>query len=539
MSQLILPERFSNQPLANPSVDWGGPQAKGLRSLWPFTNGFRDVANRGQNQVVYNNPALQGSPGRRAALFNGTNQYINAYIPSVTPETISGEWTVTFWAKSSNWTTRQSFLGTRNPSEYGMDIKINGNGLGYINADIGNGTTFLTNPGWTVPAQSGEWGFYALVASTTGVNLYFNGVAYGLNTYSGSPLLTDANHQFYIGQMGQNAEWYGGGLSDLRIYSRALTTSEVQTIYAAPWQIFRKQRRLFFTGGSPATNSLTGTAEQQQAAAGQLSIVVPLHAVALQAQAGKASISVSVPLSGYATARPQADGSLSVSVPLSAVGVQQALARAALGVGVPLTGSSGQQVSTLGSLSVQIHLSGSELQQAAAVASLTNSGTVDLAGASGQSQAAAGSLAVTRHLQGATLAIQGASASLATGVPLSASSVSASRATGSLSVGIRLTGESLQQALASASLTNAPGLIDLSGSSAQQQSSTGTLQLQLHLTADSVQQVAAVATLGVSTPGSFPPSSRYYARAGLRAFYGTDARSYYARPALRSYYGSP
>ena len=316
MSQLILPARFNQQPLGNPEVDWSDPQAKGLLSVWPFTDGFRDIANRGQDQVVYNSPTLQGTPGRRAALFNGTNQYVNAYIPPITPATISGSWTLMFWARNSNWTTRQSFCGSRNPSEFGMDLKINGTGLGDIAADIGNGTTFLTNPNWTVPAKSGEWGFYALVASPTGINLYFNGVAYGLNTYSGSPLLTDATHQFYIGQMGQSAEWFGGNLSDFRIYTRAVSAPEVQAVFKNTWGLYRKQRRLFFVSSSGTSASATQTDGADTQAATGTPLITSSAAQTDSADTQVASASIGTAVSASAAQTDGTDTQAATATPL-------------------------------------------------------------------------------------------------------------------------------------------------------------------------------------------------------------------------------
>jgi uncharacterized protein YjbI with pentapeptide repeats len=310
-------------------------------------------------------------------------------------------------------------------------------------------------------------------------------------------------------------------------------------------------------GSTPV--ALAGSGQQQPGASGQLSVAVPLQAVAIQAQGASGGITVLVPLAGSSTAQQhasgtlsagvalsgvavatqQANGSLSISVPLAASSVQQALARSALGVGVPLAGSSTQQQGAPGSLSIHVSLAGEQLQQAIAAATLTNipAGAVDLAGSSGQQQGASGRLSVGKNLSGATLAIQGASGSLAVGVPLSGASVQASRAGGALAVGVTLSGASLQQALASAALSNV-GAIDLSGASTQQQGGAGTLLLQIHLTAEALQQVGAVATLGVSTIPTYHGTGRFYAAAPQLAFYAAPRRAFYAAAPAASYYGS-
>ena len=311
------------------------------------------------------------------------------------------------------------------------------------------------------------------------------------------------------------------------------------------------------TGGG--SNALAGTGAQEHAAAGQLSIAVPLHSVSLQAQGAAGGLTVQVPLSGHATATQQADGSLTVSVPLAASSVQEALARATLRlgvplagaslavaqasgqlrVGVPLTGAGRQLQGAAGWLSVHITLAGAQLQQAIAAATLTNTpaGDVALQGSSSQAQAAHGSLSVGKALQGASLAVSAGRGALGVAVPLSGASVQAHRATGALGVSVSLRGEALQETLARATLTNvAP--IDLSGASAAQQAGAGTLLLQIHLSAESVQQVGAVATLGVSTIPTYVGNGRYYAAARALAFYAAPFFSAYAAARPLSFYGS-
>ena len=267
MSQLILPASELIQP-PSARLNRASPQATGLVAAWPFIEGFNNVAGLPNAQTVYNGPTIQPTAGRRAALFNGTNQYLNAAIAPVYPATVSGNWSVAFWARPlTSLSVRQSFFGTRNPSEFGTDFKINGNGNGYVAIDVGNGTTFLTSTNWLTSAQIGVWGHYCLVATPTGVQLYFNGEPLGLQTYSGTPLLWDANHELYIGQMGQSAEWFGGNISDFRVYNRAVSAGEARAIYANPWQIFRKSKRLFFvsSGGVFASASQTDGADTQAA----------------------------------------------------------------------------------------------------------------------------------------------------------------------------------------------------------------------------------------------------------------------------------
>ncbi len=252
-TSLILPGSDVIQP-PSARLNQASPQATGLIAAWPFIEGFENVAGLPNAQIVYNGPTIQPTAGRRAALFNGTNQYLNAAVAPVYPATVSGNWSVAFWARPlTSLSVRQSFFGTRNPSEYGTDFKINGNGNGTVACDLGNGTTFLANPQWVTSAQVGVWGHYCLVATPTGVQLYFNGEPLGLNTYSGTPLLWDANHEIYIGQMGQSAEWFGGNISDFRVYTRAVSAGEARAIYANPWQIFRRQRRLFFGSGGASS----------------------------------------------------------------------------------------------------------------------------------------------------------------------------------------------------------------------------------------------------------------------------------------------
>lgn len=397
--------------------------------------------------------------------------------------------------------------------------------------------TFPTAGAGVIAGIAGEYYSDAAVFTNSGVaqQAYVNGSS---STYAVAvehvDAITTAAQSSFTASVSDNEGGYGGYIS----------------LYLGSFLL---------TAGGGGSNALAGTSHQAADAAGQLSVAVPLHAVAIQAQGASGGITVLVPLagssaaqqqasgtlgagvalSGNAVAKQQVNGSLSISVPLSASSVQQALARAALAVGIPLAGSSAQQPAASGSLSIHVSLAGEQLQQAIAAATLTNiaAGAIDLAGSSGQQQGASGRLSVTKNLSGATLAIQGASGSLALGVPLSGTSVQASRATGALAVGVTLSGASLQQALASAALSNV-GAIDLSGASSQQQAGAGTLQLQIHLTAEALQQVAAVATLGVSTIPTYQGTGRFYAAAPAAAFYAAPALAFYAAALATSYYAA-
>ena len=79
----------------------------------------------------------------------------------------------------------------------------------------------------TVSILTGAWTHLATTYDGTSLKLYVNGTL--VKTQSASGTMTVSNGVLKIGGNGIWGEWYRGLIDDVRIYSRSLTPSEIQS----------------------------------------------------------------------------------------------------------------------------------------------------------------------------------------------------------------------------------------------------------------------------------------------------------------------
>jgi prepilin-type N-terminal cleavage/methylation domain-containing protein len=157
---------------------------------------------------------------------NGTNQYINMGNPAVL-NMGTGDMTLSAWVKTSNssmlWIVDKKFAGT---NDAGFDLTSTffriANGSTQTSLSFGNSIT------------NGLWHHVAGVVNRTDGNfyLYIDGVLYTKNSFNTSWNLTGPD-VFSIGAYGPGAGGFFNGLIDnVRLFSKSLTASEVQRLYA-------------------------------------------------------------------------------------------------------------------------------------------------------------------------------------------------------------------------------------------------------------------------------------------------------------------
>jgi hypothetical protein len=218
------------QLYAYESVPPPGFQTNGLVAYYPLNGNANDASGNGYNGTVNGATPTQDHLLRPGSAYwlNGTNAYI--YFGPVLPDMQAI--TVAAWVKSdggstffcdADWTPDNDFtlvLGTSNtivkcskppgPSNYSADIPLT----------IGIG---------------GAWWHIAWVVTTNSISVYIDGV---LNASAANYGGVDVGyHDFIIGTQEYpqyDFGWLGyweGGVSELRIYNRALSVSEVQELY--------------------------------------------------------------------------------------------------------------------------------------------------------------------------------------------------------------------------------------------------------------------------------------------------------------------
>ncbi len=171
--------------------------------------------------------------GSHALYFDGNDDYVN--IPDHSDLDITNAVTVEAWIRPSRLNVWQSPLekGAHNDWAYGFYIEPAGGNIGF---EIGLEGQAVQWAGATAPVNSylavNKWSHLVGTAdSATGkVCLYIDGRKVAENTFSGQ--INTNSIPFQIGKRSDGG-YFGGIIDEVRIYDRALSASEIASIYAA------------------------------------------------------------------------------------------------------------------------------------------------------------------------------------------------------------------------------------------------------------------------------------------------------------------
>jgi hypothetical protein len=163
--------------------------------------------------------------------YNGTNA-TTSIADNAALEPGSGDFSLETWVYYSVITGSSRVIAGKtnggNAADWGYGIRTGSNGGTYL--EVGNGTTSLTSPSYTV--STGQW--YQIVGVWTNVvansvALYVNGVSQGSNAHSFASVKNTAN-PLYLGSFdggGVFGQWFNGRMGIVRYYNTALTSAQV------------------------------------------------------------------------------------------------------------------------------------------------------------------------------------------------------------------------------------------------------------------------------------------------------------------------
>ena len=203
-------------------VDWGNASTE-----------IKDISgngNHGNAVGLTTVSAVRGKLGQ-GLQFNGTGDYVSIGDPATLQLTNMG--TVAVWVKPNNvdsgWhqiINHMNFITNRSGYALYYDRTLDGN---KYNLDIANGST-LNRVTSTTSAQNNTWQHVVGTWDGSNLRIYVNGLQEGLpvsqtvNATSGYDFLMGTFHNF-------NDYFFGGTMDDVRIYSRALSASEILNLY--------------------------------------------------------------------------------------------------------------------------------------------------------------------------------------------------------------------------------------------------------------------------------------------------------------------
>ena len=208
-----------------------------LIGYWPLnsdTSQVQDYSGNGNHGTVNGSFTNESGPlGQKAYSFNGSNGN-NIETSSFNPYTTQGV-TICGWIKSSTHYTSPSvnkwFVNHYDDTDnrFGGFIGTSGNMKAYLKI---NGTTYPAEMSGN-PLETGEWHFIVLSASDNSVRLFVDGLEKAKNNISVN--ISDiGSGNLYINEFKDDDNYtyeLNAAYSEIRMYNRPLTPSEVQYLY--------------------------------------------------------------------------------------------------------------------------------------------------------------------------------------------------------------------------------------------------------------------------------------------------------------------
>jgi fibronectin type 3 domain-containing protein len=201
--------------------------AAGLVGAWAFDEGtgttVADQSGKGNNGTVANGTWVTTGRFNNAISFNGTSTRVT--IPDSATLDLTTGMTLEAWVRPSivgNWQTAVVKEQSGN-LVYGMYANTNLNrpeGEVYVNGAtrVLNGTSIL---------PTGTWSYLTATYDGANLRLYLNGAQVAQVAQTGSILTS--TQPLRIGSNAIWGEYFNGLIDEVRVYNRALSTSEIQT----------------------------------------------------------------------------------------------------------------------------------------------------------------------------------------------------------------------------------------------------------------------------------------------------------------------
>ncbi|NDA26835.1 MAG: LamG domain-containing protein, partial [Verrucomicrobia bacterium] len=230
---------------------------RGLVAYYPFNGNANDESGNGRNGAVTNAVLTLDRTGttNRAYQFNGSNSRI--VVSGATWPGANSDRSVVVWCKPVSMNQNGNLFtfgdGTRGNTRFSLLLGYNTTtSLGFVGED--NDQIFQVGN-----LANGAWHQLAITMNAGTLTVYLNGVALpsfvkSLNTDGSMPLVIGAN------SLTRNDEFFNGSLDELRVYSRALSATEISQLYQADsFPVFTSSNSFSGTVGVAFSNTVTAS----------------------------------------------------------------------------------------------------------------------------------------------------------------------------------------------------------------------------------------------------------------------------------------
>lgn len=208
--------------------------AANLKSYSGTGTNWNDLSGNGNNGTLVNNPSYTFDSGFFG--FNGSTSQVT--IPDNTSiEPGSTDFTIEAWFYNSNTSGSSIILGKFNNGGASANVSYSiRTSNASLYAQLGDGTGSIINSlNYTHSANTWYQVVYVFKTGTTKtLETFINGTSIGTVSHSLSGLLNSTN-PLYLGRYngGEYAQNFTGNISNVRLYNKALSSTEVSTNFNA------------------------------------------------------------------------------------------------------------------------------------------------------------------------------------------------------------------------------------------------------------------------------------------------------------------
>lgn len=441
--------------------------------------GGRDRSSYARVSTGYGGVSKGGATGMLGAAtdFDGVDDYMSFPDSDSLSFLINGR-TIEFLSNLNTIKGESTAVGKcdADDKEYlaslGLDFYGVANYIGNVTYDNASGGHVAK---YTQLANIATWDYYSF-------NYDGGDTSNALSTYRNAGLLpvTSVGSSSFFGPRNAASNLTIGGKFNLNDYHGLLDEIRISKINRSPAWIDANYKNQFNVAGFLQFSGITDIAP------------VGLSASSCVISAAAGAISVQLPLSAINASIAEASGALSADLKINAHALVQSIATAGLDINALISSSADSKSSVAGSIIINASLSGSAIAKSAAQANLSNADNNDLAATAAAQSSAAGSLKIDIPMSGAAKSYVSVSGGLSAIVHISSSSASVSNATGGLNIETTLSVHALAQSLASAGLKEPDSLSASAKSSARSQS---IINISLPLSASALANSSTMAIL--------------------------------------------
>ncbi len=197
-------------------------------AYWKFDEGSgstaADSSGNGNNGTLVNGPVWTAGRVGNALYFDGIDD--NVTVPDSASLHLSSAFTLSAWVNPAATFTDYRSIVTKNPPYY---LYASSSWFCPDGSPLGGFSTDVINPVCqSSPLITNTWTNLAVTYNGSTLTLYRNGVAVANSNVSATLSPTTLNLQIGGSQFG---EYFKGIIDEVRVYNKALSAAEIQTIY--------------------------------------------------------------------------------------------------------------------------------------------------------------------------------------------------------------------------------------------------------------------------------------------------------------------